>query len=517
MLKNTSVALLALVVFGGCLHFEETFLVDGDGGVADATIAIADAGAPDADSSSLRITVDSNDLRLGINDSLAVDISVERLGDVAGAIDVSVTNLPSGVSVESLEIAAGDTTGVLQFAATGKATLGAAELTIAASIDEASGMVALPLFVAGATATFDITFNGGSTTLPLATTVQDLLLTDDGRLLVLANESGWNVIAYDEFGALDTSYGTSGRVALPSGVDPVAMAARPTGGIAIAVNRTSPVQAGVVALTEMGGLDVNFSSGTSFISTIKAGGGTTRVTDIVVAPSGTIYMSGNLIGGNDGAIYEFSPVGVFDDFQTNAGSDNFKNIRLQNDKLVVGGQKKGGGAPDYMLARFTLDLALDATFAVGGIFESGASDFAYSHFDVDTTGRIAAMRSNSNPSVTVDMLDADATGISQSFGSFATGSGGFSGEGAFGPDGDFVIIVNGCSNSCQIHDSEIALMLATEPADGTYERNLEMAFDIDDADQDTRWKLERVAVDSNSRIVVAGTNGGVVTLLRLWP
>lgn len=516
MRRHVSFALALALLGTGCLHFEDTFLAEND--ASDSTGIDASVGDPDADPTQLRVQVDSGDLRLVEAEQLSVAISVERPEAVLGAIAITVGDLPTGVTVEPLEIAAGELTGLLVFSAAAGAALGLADVSLRGTVGDVSGEATLPLFVAGISASFDRTFGGGAgISLPAASAIQDILLTPSGRLLVLAEESGWKIIAFEESGAVDTSYGTSGRADLPAGVVPVAMHLRPGGGVAIAVNRVSPVQAGVVALTEMGGLDITYNSGTSFISTIDVGGEVTTVRDIVVDSAGISYLSGRHGGGNQGAVYKFPASGVFDNqFQTSDISSDFKHIRLQSNSVVVGGQKKGS-PPVYVLARLTPNLDLDPVFAGDGTFESASIPRGYSHFDVDAAGRIAVTMVDQNgPDFIVDFLDADATAVADSQSGLGTGSSNFGGDGRFASDGAYTLVVNGCSDSCNVHDSEIISMLEDEPAVGTYSQDSAMRFSIDDGDKDTRWELGPLAVMPDGRIIVAGTNGGLVTVLRVW-
>lgn len=138
--------------------------------------------------------------------------------------------------------------------------------------------------------------------------------------------------------------------------------------------------------THKGELDASFGTGgTALTSLSNAGGIDEIVWDVALQPDGKIVAAGDAMtaaGGFDVALARFNPDGSLDGSFGSGGKVTtaigpgtgfdraFEVHVLGSGKLLVAGfadMGPGGGRRNFMLARYTPDGALDATFGSGGI------------------------------------------------------------------------------------------------------------------------------------------------------
>lgn len=142
----------------------------------------------DQDNPSFTLTVGTSALSVAQSASGTVNVTIARAGGFVGAVTLSVDGLPTGVSVPTVTIPAGSTTGQLVFTANATATVGGSAPTITATGQSVTGrtatlaltvtqtvvdpgtftLTATPIAVsalpgANATATIQITRGGGFT------------------------------------------------------------------------------------------------------------------------------------------------------------------------------------------------------------------------------------------------------------------------------------------------------------------------------------------------------------------
>ncbi|HJT32975.1 MAG TPA: delta-60 repeat domain-containing protein [Pirellulales bacterium] len=143
----------------------------------------------------------------------------------------------------------------------------------------------------------DTTFGSGGVALtPIGTGNADLFdmaIEPDGKLVAvgLAQGQGYAVARYNADGSLDTTFGTSGTEIIPSTGSAHRVAIQSDGKIVLSGDTNgAPDQTVVVRLTDSGALDSTF--GTAGKVTVGTGGGSALAID----PSGRIIVAGGGTG-----------------------------------------------------------------------------------------------------------------------------------------------------------------------------------------------------------------------------
>lgn len=184
---------------------------------ADASEISSDSGADADPTGEVSVTVDGV-ARLRPGTDVELTVSIERNG-VDGAVAIEAHDLPSGVTVISDGIEAGETDAVITVAATTAAPIGGpTTATLRASADGADGSTLLTVVVAGEPGTADTSFgvNGvaGAAAAAGDDTVGAVTVDERGRILVAgrsaaASTTGY-VLALSGDGRLDNDFGNRG-------------------------------------------------------------------------------------------------------------------------------------------------------------------------------------------------------------------------------------------------------------------------------------------------------------------
>ena len=290
-------------------------------------------------------------IEIGKGASGSVTITVTRQ-DFAGAIQITVSGLPAGVTADSLSIAGNRGTLVLRVATS--AQLGPSSLTVAGASGSSSATAPLALQVVQPGG-LDVSFGAGGVIPGVVMTPFDssdggtssmlraVAMQDDGKIVVAGNRTrstqplcgptmnqnciGVVVARYNPDGTLDSSF------AGPPVSDP------PPRGVAI-VLETDPVHA------------------------VNANG--------IAVSDGGILVAAN---GPADTLLRFTPDGILDSsFNPDAGTPGRARLTIaakagsveSDETILVGGQTIS--APNaFALARYDSDGTLDQTFGDGGI------------------------------------------------------------------------------------------------------------------------------------------------------
>ena len=236
--------------------------------------------------------------------------------------------------------------------------------------------------------TLDTTFGAaGKVTTNLGTVdfANSIGLQSDGKIIVGSTASaGFGLARYNTDGTLDTTFGTSGKVAttltvisgtpLP-GYDSLRAIAIQSDDKIVAAGQANPsFDFGVVRYNADGSLDTTFNSTGKVITDI---GGVDDVSSLAIQSDGKIVVAGTTMTATDFALVRYATDGSVDTtFGTNGivttsttGSvDLAKAVAIQSDgKIVVAGTELvGGTSAVFMVERFNTDGSLDTSFDADG-------------------------------------------------------------------------------------------------------------------------------------------------------
>lgn len=207
----------------------------------------------------------------------------------------------------------------------------------------------------------------------------------DGKIIVAGSVDGsgtdFAVARYTRDGALDATFGTGGKVRIDfSGKSDVAraVAVQSDGKIVVAgstVNASNEERFGIVRLSAVGALDTGFGTGGRVVTALP-GSSADQALAVLVQGSGHIVVGGSAsfgaTTGLDFALARYTSAGVLDSsfgsggtvttaIRANTGSDVVHALAEQAGKIVA-----VGGEGDFQAARYTASGVLDGTFGTGG-------------------------------------------------------------------------------------------------------------------------------------------------------
>ncbi len=238
---------------------------------------------------------------------------------------------------------------------------------------------------------------------------RDIALQQDGKILVTGymtngTDNDLMVIRYDKDGTLDTGFGTNGAYIYDGGNGndgAYAIAVQSDNKILLAGDSLNSTDDDVIVLRldSDGNPDPNF--GSNGIYTYDSGSGGDAAIDLLIQSDGKIVICGSCSNGtdNDLMVMRLNANGTPDmTFGTNGvaiydggGSHDFGlRLTLQNDgKILVAGNRHNGSDYDILVARFSIDGVLDASFGTGGIaiYDGGDYDRGFG-IDTNSNGNI---------------------------------------------------------------------------------------------------------------------------------
>ncbi|PNY79597.1 hypothetical protein [Deinococcus koreensis] len=250
-----------------------------------------------------------------------------------------------------------------------------------------------------------------------------MAIQNDGKVLLAGTAFGTSedfaVARYTRDGGLDTSFGSGGKVMIDfAGKADIArsVAVQSDGKIVVAggaTNSANEERFGVARLNANGALDTGFGTGGK-VTTSISGSSSDRAQALMIQPDGKIvaggYASyGSSATGQDFALARYGSNGAPDAGFGSAGvvttalgssgaKDTVRALAAQGDKIVA-----VGGDGDFKAARYTAAGALDSTFGSGGkvsaVF-SGSIGVANA-VAVDAQGRLMLAGTSENDTAVV--------------------------------------------------------------------------------------------------------------------
>ena len=263
-----------------------------------------------------------------------------------------------------------------------------------------NGNVFVPL-----SGSLDATFGtGGYTTTSFGSNGQHygraVAVQTDGKIVLAGSAftgtaDDFAIVRYNVDGSLDSSFGSSGKVTTPIGIDydQATCVAIQTDGKILAGGTSSNGVNYDFALARYntnGTLDSAFGSGGKV--TVAVGSGYDGAQSIIVLADGKIVLGGYASNGsnNDLALLKFTSTGALDTAFGSAGivmtdfggtQDSVNAMLLQSDgKIVAAGSTGTGLTNQFALARYNSNGSLDSSFGTAGKVTTAfgsSSDIAY--------------------------------------------------------------------------------------------------------------------------------------------
>tara|TARA_R110002073_G_scaffold142117_3_gene293725 strand:- start:92973 stop:94514 length:1542 start_codon:yes stop_codon:yes gene_type:complete len=510
-----AVLLACLLSSAACLHFEETFLEESDAGTG--MVDAADTNSVDAadEVSELSLTVSPAQPRVFPDSTVDFAIEIARVdADSVGDAIVSLEgDLPTGVSANPAVIPASASSGTLTVTIGAEADLGSIALTIGARIaaTDASGRAPAKVLIAGPAGTIDPSFaEAGTLTSDIADTILGIAVAPTERIFVATRKDGvTNIVALTESGALDTTFATTGILAL-AGLSLGDILPRDAGGVMVVgtVNNEATVQ----VYDASGALDTTFQGGGVFA---PQAGMSRSGQSIAVAADNRIFIAGR-DSSNTAAIYRFSASGLFEGFaQVPQGrSSEFISIGIapNGDILALGGFS---GAPRALVARFDAD-ALEPIFTFGdtvGTAVVGSTGVSPKSMTVAASGEIViTMTAISEPEAFhISLLAAD--GMSVVFNETKVAPAPDS-DSAVDASGRILAVTTGVNLGTGSPLADLYRFTSTGNDDSSFASNGRMRLTA--TDNTVTFRLFSMGLQPDGRILVGGTRNSDWALQRYW-
>lgn len=353
---------------------------------ADITVTAPQAG-PGFD-----LTLSGDRLPVITGTSGSVTVTVTRRNGFTGAVTLNPSGLPTGASAPAVTIPEGQTTATLTVSAAASAPHSfPTTVTLTgkgAGVSDVTKTVTVT--VRGPAGSLDTTFGTGGLAVNAIGAGEDygyaLAVQGDGKVLMAGTASGssddFAVVRYTRDGALDTTFGSGGKVLIDfAGKSDIAraLAVQPDGKIVVAggaTNSADEERFGVARLNANGSLDAGFGTGGKVTTTI-GGSSADRAQALLIQADGKIVAGGfasfgSSSTGQDFALARYTAAGALDaGFGTggvvttalgsNGAKDIVRALAAQGDKIVA-----VGGDGDFRAARYTASGTLDSSFGTGG-------------------------------------------------------------------------------------------------------------------------------------------------------
>jgi uncharacterized delta-60 repeat protein len=499
---------------------------------ADAADGSIDA-APDAPASLLASVLPSPvEVRQGGSASLTVTLKTAALADV----QVTLSQLPAGVTAAPLTIPMGQTSGMITVDATASATEGTATATLTA---DASSQ-AVSLIVAGSSGTFDTSFNesGVQNITPVggsgASTAYSVAVQSDGSIVIAGSLGGgpggaWALVRLLPDGSPDTAFNASvldsskGALLPASGSISGAAIVPGTGLIAVAGLDADAgfTQLGIVLYNTDGTRHQSFGTAGLYQRGPSVAFHVSSVGGVAVNPAGAIAVVGN--AGTGGYLITLSGAtnSAFDESTNFPTGDAIQGVAYEpNGDIVVGGSSPSGGG-QFFLTRFTSGLAA-AGLVDGGVLGPPSTSNEYltaanlSAVVCDPSGNVFLIGTDDKldpvPAMTYVPITGGsplANGYTKPGPNVMNGTGYVAG--ASSADGRAVLIGNGYDQA-----GNITFVVRVTSA-GMLDPTFASAGLLEPPANMTGPLFDSVAIDPVGRIVVVGNGGVGFYVMRIWP
>ncbi|GBF06108.1 hypothetical protein DAERI_070106 [Deinococcus aerius] len=408
-------------------------------GVTSNAAAVTVTQAQPAGNFDLSLSADRLPVITGTSASLTVNVT--RQGSFTGAVTLNLSGLPGGASAAPVTIPEGQTSATVTVSAAANAPHSQPTPVTLTGTGGTTVTKTITVTVRGPAGSLDTTFGSGGIAVTPVGAGEDIpyamAAQPDGKLVVAGRTGGttsddFGVVRYTRDGALDTTFGTGGKVLIDfAGKSDIAraVAVQADGKIVVAggaTNAAGEERFGVARLTADGTLDSGFGTGGKVVTAFPDSSGD-RATALLVQPDGNIVVGGQAsfasnATGVDFALARLTPSGSLDatfgtggrvtTAMTSGGAaDAIHALALQGGKIVA-----AGGEGDFKVARYTASGALDASFGSGGKVSSvfGGNIATANALAVDAQNRLVLAGQSQNDTAAVRLTENGA--LDPSFG-----------------------------------------------------------------------------------------------------
>ncbi|MCB8924158.1 MAG: tandem-95 repeat protein [Ardenticatenaceae bacterium] len=262
------------------------------------------------------------------------------------------------------------------------------------------------------------------------------LLSDGTFIVGGASDDDFALVKYTDVGAVDTSFGSSGKVVTNisgSNVDLIEDLVIQSDGSIVAVGTSTGTNSSiaVVRYSSSGALDSGF--GSSGIVNTTLGGTFAMGTAVALQTNGQIIIGGTRdddfvvarLNSSDGSLdTTFNSTGYNTADFTGRADEGHGLVIQSSGAIVIGGFANQGDDQDFGIARFTSSGALDSSFGSSGIATAdpsgGSNDLAYALAEQSTGALVLAGFSEmADEETTLARFTADGV-LDTTFGSSGT-------------------------------------------------------------------------------------------------
>jgi uncharacterized delta-60 repeat protein len=498
----------AILLSAGCqsiLGIEDTSV----GGNADAASGTDGASIDASVAASFTVETELTSYRSLQGGTVDVLIRVTRDSGYTSAIDLSMTNLPTGVTSTIANLDASTNEGTVTLTVDASAADGAVLVqALGEGIDGTDVQsIDTTLLVARPPGQLDTSFNGvGALTDIDGTQALDLELTELGRIYVLvSNANQTRILAYNQDGTRATEFNNNGFLQTDDQMRGIATIPGSNGIVAVGVEGA---QMTILRFAANGAPDGSLNS-TGQVTTTPSQFSSSSAHDAAVDSSGNIFVAGFNGSTMSGVVAAFDSGGMLRDSQTYSavtGGGGLKDIDLQSDGSIIVGGTDNAGTPNWFTARLTY---ANNALTAAATRPYGNGPMVFQSLEVGPDDRVAIAGTLQTNTEGVGRIEADLIAdVAQDF--IQTGLSGYSGSGdsvegvAVQADGRILVTAWGCWQSCMQSSTGVFRRLTTGAVDTTFGTNGDF------------FVLRHVEVQDDGRIVAAGEQNGVLWIVRLW-
>ena len=524
---------LASCILVACVTDSPVDRPDKDSGTVNPPVdAGADQGSPDAqpEASPVLATFSIQPATPFVRRKGSVDVTVTvARGSLTGAIPLSVTGLPTGVTFTPAAVAGGATTATLHFDATDTATEGLAQLTLSA---KGATDLKFQLLVGGDPGTLDESFDSDGILLDTSfagNVFYDLVVQPDGKIVAVGTTAPgggmWLARRYADDGTEDTAFEQGFGSILPKSKAARGVAIDPNGDkVVIAGSTAGNSEEITLVRVNANGKPDQTVNGTGAITTTSVffpqGA---RANAVAVMSDSSIVIAGQSIASKLGLVAKFA---AKDATEVTSGFTRYESPggeftalqHLANGQWLASGTDLTISPNAIGVARLDANGKPDSTFGTGGYHTF--AQYANGLGAALATGGdlLVAGEDITGPSYSQSRIDVSGAGTLLWHKNTGGGSSARFTCAAPGP-GDSTYVA-GYGGGTYDKSSLLQRNLKGGALDTTFATGGVLTLEDSQSPDTYFYQLHAAAVDSYGRVLVAGARLGAspgAVIFRVWP